>query len=233
MNYGKGCESQRMFAELIFHETSKMDEEIWNSYYLEATQQLHKFRSLQIQKTRERQQALHQFQSPPQHFQPPVQSFRNPQCFQPPTYPDPSLGQKYISPQGQPTQSQQYNWSQSQKSTLQDSQAHVNMPIWSQPQEPSSSSAGPSRKLPSYSTLMTSSDPGATSSLIRQAYDNASHHYTPHGSDPLLNCSGSDLNFSGLLYNLTGASTPKPKSPNKSKPRRNTNDQHTDVSDSE
>lgn len=28
MNMEKGCESQRMFAELVFHETSKMDEEV-------------------------------------------------------------------------------------------------------------------------------------------------------------------------------------------------------------
>ncbi|XP_034043814.1 uncharacterized protein LOC117525947 isoform X4 [Thalassophryne amazonica] len=70
-NVEKDCKSQRMFAELIFHETSKMNEEVWNAYYLAATQQLHHFRSLQIKRNRERQQTQQQFQPSLQYFHPP------------------------------------------------------------------------------------------------------------------------------------------------------------------
>lgn len=84
MNAEKGYESQRMFAEMVFHETSKMDEEVWSAYYVEATQQLHRFRSLQIQRNREQQTQ----QPPAQPFQPPAQPLQPPpRPFQPAAQP--------------------------------------------------------------------------------------------------------------------------------------------------
>ncbi|XP_034031874.1 extensin-like [Thalassophryne amazonica] len=76
-----GHESQRMFAELVFHETRRMDDDIWSACYVAPINQLYHFKSLQIRKNQERQQAQQNVHHSTLYSQPP------PQLLQPPPNP--------------------------------------------------------------------------------------------------------------------------------------------------
>lgn len=203
-----------MFAELVFHEISKMDEEVWNAFYVEATSS---FLDSEVSRSRRIKN-----DSKPSNSS---SLLHNPSRSTTVCHSQPSRGPQYSLSQGRPSQGQQYSCSQAQQSTLLDSQAHLNMLVWSPPQQLSSSSAGHAKELSSYSTLTTLSDPGATDSLIRQAYDTASQFYTFQAPDRLLNMSGTDLNVPGLA----AVSTQKPRTP--TEPCRDTVDQHGEGSD--
>lgn len=119
-----------MFAELVFHEISKMDEEVWNAFYLKATSS---FLDSEVSKSRRIKN-----DSKPSNS---CSLLHNPSGSTTVCHSQPSRGLQYSLSQDRPSQGQQYSCSQAQQSTLLDSQAHLNMLVWSPPQQLSSSSA--------------------------------------------------------------------------------------------
>ena len=98
----RGFKSQRMFAEMVFCEAKKMDEEVWNTYFLEASQLLHRFRRIQIQKNKQQPAHIqHQVQSSALRFQQPplAQPLCNSQWHSQLFYSDPLMNQTGASSQ--------------------------------------------------------------------------------------------------------------------------------------